>query len=234
MSITVVFILFAAGLGFVLLLGVESPLIPTSYQARAQRALRKRGIDAEFWLRAGQPTPGGRYRSAAMEFEYEFEGVDGAGLHQTGIVIVSGFGATVRIDGAGAQRARQKLGLPPAAPAAYDAPEPLPREEEPVLDTAEQINREVVRRLDVLQSERSKFLASDVNGDGLVDADEWELTRARVRREVEAEFVAELPTTELGPASAIEHDIVPFKMEFDVGDNGDPTGGSEEPNDEVW
>jgi hypothetical protein len=50
------------------------------------------------------------------------------------------------------------------------------------------IRMEIVRRLDALQGDREAFLESDTDGDGMVDADEWAATRARIEAEVRAEL----------------------------------------------
>lgn len=69
------------------------------------------------------------------------------------------------------------------------------------LDPEQQIRQEVARRLDAMQSERAAFLANDTDGDGLVDADEWTVARARVEAEVRAELGCAPPAE---PATADE------------------------------
>ncbi len=43
-------------------------------------------------------------------------------------------------------------------------------------------------RLERLHGDRAAFLANDLDGDGMVDAEEWDLARARIEAEVRAEL----------------------------------------------
>ena len=61
-------------------------------------------------------------------------------------------------------------------------------QDESALDLDERVRREVGRRLDTLQADRDAFMAFDKDGDGLVNAEEWEAARASVEAEVRAEL----------------------------------------------
>lgn len=66
------------------------------------------------------------------------------------------------------------------------------------LDLESRIRFETNQRLERIQGSRETFMANDLNHDGTVDADEWDLVRARVEAEVRSEF------TDVSAASVVD------------------------------
>lgn len=250
MSPLAVLVITVLCIALAMYLNAEDGPLPTSKQARAERALKRHGITGEVFNRTGAPVNGERvelpFGIMSPDEEYEFTGVDEHGHQQTGIVRVTSHGAEVLIDGGSAQQTRAKFAEKAAredgaadGTLGDDGRDGIP-------DTQTLIDREVALRLDQIQGVRGAFLANDINGDGVVDANEWELARARIRREVEEEFARNpSPRATAAPQHAPIHadpDLVPAptvenaeKFEFEIDIDFDIDVDEEQPvTDEVW
>lgn len=153
---------------------------------RVSSALRKYGVTIQR-----------QYRVGSLEIDdehgvsYHFIGVDKAGHQVSGEVWIPPVGAgVVHFDStAGAAAARR-----------FASREGNEEASQPVVDFEEQVRLEVAKRLDALQQNRDAFMSSDTDGDGMVDADEWNATRRRIEDEVRAELGAAAPVPQDSPS----------------------------------
>jgi hypothetical protein len=123
-------------------------------------------------------------RSGKYRMRLDFTGVArGSGEGVTGHAICTGWGrdnVEVKFDGEFDRLAHlRSLRSDEAYDVGHGADE---------LDLETRILFETNQRLERLHGDREAFLANDLDGDGSVDAEEWDLVRARMESEVRAEL----------------------------------------------
>ena len=74
---------------------------------------------------------------------------------------------------------------------------------DPSQDLETRIQFETNQRLERIQGDRESFLANDLNADGVIDAQEWDIVRERIAAEVRAELSGEAASEEPGTQAEV-------------------------------